>query len=207
MFTINIYLKFLLIAVGFIGGAILTSTLGFWYAFPFWLLGFIMLASYIFLGTVQSSAQLIQDGDFETAEVRLNLTKWPKWLYVTNKAFYYIMKGSVAANNNETKEAEEYFNTALNLKLPSENEKAMVLMQLANIKATKGNWTAATNHFKQAKALNVTQSDIKNQLDMFERGLKNNKAQMNTARSMGKQGMRMVRQGGGKSKRRRPRMR
>lgn len=207
MFTINIYLKFFLIALGFIGGAILTATFGFWYAFPLWLLGFIMLASYIFLGTVQSSAQLVQEGDFETAEFRLGLTKFPQWLYVTNKAFFYIMKGSIAANKNETKEAEEYFNTALGLKLPSDNEKAMVLMQLANIKATKGNWTAARNHFKQAKDLNITQSDIKNQLDMFERALTNNKAQMKAAQSMGKQGMRMMRQGGGKSKRRRPRMR
>lgn len=207
MFTINIYLKFLLIAVGFIGGAILTTTMGFWYAFPFWLLGFIMLASYIFLGTVQSSAQLVQDGDFDGAEARLSLTKFPNWLYVTNKAFFYIMRGTIAANKNDSKVAEDYFNTALNLKLPSDNEKAMVLMQLANIKATKGNWTAANNYFKQAKDLNITQSDIKNQLDMFKKAMTNNQAQMKTARSMGKQGMRSMRQGGGKGKRRRPRMR
>ena len=207
MFTINIYLKFLLIAVGFVGGAILTTTMGFWYAFPFWLLGFIMLASYIFLGTVQSSAQLVQDGDFDGAEARLALTKFPNWLYVTNKAFFYIMRGTIAANKNDSKVAEDYFNTALNLKLPSDNEKAMVLMQLANIKATKGNWTAATNYFKQANDLNITQADIKNQLDMFKKALTNNKAQMKTARSMGKQGMKMMRQGGGKGKRRRPRMR
>jgi len=207
MFTINIYLKFLLIAVGFIGGAVLTSTLGFWYAFPFWLMGFIMLASYVFLGTVQSSAQFIQNEDFAGAEARLKLTKFPNLLYVTNRAFYYIMNGTIAAQKNETKVAEEYFNTALNLKLPSDNEKAMVLMQLANIKATKGNYTAATNYFKQAKSLNVTQSDIKNQLDYFEKAIAQNKAQMKSARSMGKQGMSMMRQGGGKGKRRRPKMR
>lgn len=207
MFSINIYLKFFLIAVGFIGGAILTTAMGFWYAFPFWLLGFVMLASYIFLGTVMSSAQLIQDSDFDGAEARLKLTKFPKWLYVTNRAFYYIMSGTIAANKNDNKVAEDHFNTALSLKLPSDNEKAMVFMQLANLKASKGNWTAATNYFKQAKGLDITQSDIKNQLSYFEKALKNNKAQMKTAKSMGKQGMSMMRQGGGKGKRRRPRMR
>jgi len=207
MFSINIYLKFFLIVAGFALGAILTSTMGFWYAFPFWLLGFIMLASYIFLGTVMSSAQLIQDGDFDGAQARLGLTKWPQWLYVTNRAFYYIMSGTIAANKNDNKLAEEHFNTALSLKLPSENEKAMVLMQLANLKASKGNMTAASNYFRQAKSLNVTQSDIKSQLDYFDKALANNKAQMKTARSMGKQGMNMMRQGGGKGKRRRPRMR
>ena len=207
MFTINIYLKFLLIAVGFIGGAILTTTLGFWYAFPFWLLGFIMLASYIFLGTIQTAAVMVQESDLDGAEARLNLTKFPQWLYITNRAFYYIMKGSIAAGRNDHTNAEEHFNTALGLKLPSDNEKAMVLMQLANIKGAKGNMTAATNYFKEAQKLNVTQSDIKSQLTYFEKVLKNNKAQMKTAKSMGKDGMRMMRQGGGKSKRRRPRMR
>ena len=136
MFTINIYLKFALIAIGFIGGAILTTALGFWYAFPFWIVGIAMLASYIFLGTVQSSAQMVQEQDFEGAEKRLNLTIKPKWLYVTNRAFYYIMKGTLSAQKNDHKTAEDHFNTALALKLPSDNEKAMVLMQLANIKAT-----------------------------------------------------------------------
>jgi len=206
MFTINIYLKLALIAIGFIGGAILTTALGFWYAFPFWIVGFVMLASYIFLGTVQSSAQMVQEQDFEGAEKRLNLTLKPKWLYVTNRAFYYIMKGTLSAQKNDHKIAEDHFNTALSLKLPSDNEKAMVLMQLANIKATKNNWTAATNYFNQAKKLKVTQGEIKNQLDYFEKALSNNKGQMKAARSMGKQGMRMMQKGGG-GKRRRPRMR
>lgn len=206
MFTINIYLKFALIASGFIGGAILTATMGFWYAFPFWLTGIIMLASYLFLGTVQSAAQLIQDNAFQAAEKRLALTRFPRLLYITNRAFYYIMKGTLSSQAGDHKTAEEYFNTALNLKLPSDNERAMVLMQLANIKASKNNWTAAKNLFSQAKKLNVTQADIKSQLDYFEKALNNNRGQMNVARSMGKQGMQMMK-GGGSGKRRRPKMR
>ncbi len=196
----------MLIAIGFIAGAVFTTMFGFWYAFPFWILGFVMLASYILLGTVSSAAQLIQDQNFAGAEQRLSLTKFPKLLYVTNRAFYYIMKGTLSAQSGDQKIAEDHFNKALNLKLPSDNEKAMVLMQLANIKAQKGNWTAATNYFKDAKKLKVTQAEIKGQIDYFEKAMKNNKAQMSTARSMGKQGMRMMRSGGS-SKRRRPKMR
>jgi len=206
MFTINIYIKFGLIALGFILGIVLAFTMGFWYSFPFWLLGIVMLVSYILLGTVQSAAQLVQDGEFELAEYRLNLVKFPNLLYVTNRAFYYIMKGSIAAQRKDNSVAEGYFNTALSLKLPSENEKAMVLMQLANISASRSNWNAAKNYFKQAKKLNVTQSDIKNQLDYFEKALANNRGQMKAARSMGKHGMKMMKQGPG-GKRRRPKMR
>jgi len=207
MFIINIYLKFFLIALGLIGGAVCTALFGFWYAFPLWILGIAMLISYILLGTVSSAAQLIQEQNFGEAEQRLTLTKFPKFLYVTNRAFYYIMKGTLSAQSGDSKVAESHFNTALNLKLPSDNEKAMVLMQLANIKAQKGNWTAATNYFKDVKKLKITQSDIKNQVDYFEKAMKNNKSQIKTARSMGKQGMRMMQQGGGSSKRRRPKMR
>ncbi len=107
MFSINIYLKFLPIILGFGSGLILSLTMGFWYSFPFWLLGVIMLASYIFLGTVQSAAQLIQDGDFESAKRRLNLTKFPRLLYITNRAFYYIMKGTISSQAGDQKEAED----------------------------------------------------------------------------------------------------
>jgi len=206
MFTINIYLKFALIAICLFGGIGLWFAYGFGYAWLPLLIGILLLLSYILLGTVQSASVLVQSMDFESAEKRLGLTFKPGWLYVTNRAFYYIMSGTIAANKSDNKLAEDHFNTALSLKLPSDNEKAMVLMQLANIKGTKGNWKAATNYFKEAQKLNVTQSEIKNQLAYFEKALTQNKAQMKTARSMGKDGMRMMRQGGS-SKRRRPKMR
>ncbi len=204
MFTLNIYIKFTLIAVFLLGGIGLAFWQGFWYALPLLVVGLGLLLSYILLGTVQSAAQLVQDMDFDGAEKRLNLTLMPKWLYVTNRAFYFIMRGSIAANRNDHSSAEDYFNIALNLKLPSDNEKALVLMQLANINATKGKWKAANNYFGQAKKLKVTQSQIKEQMDYFSKALANNQGQMKAARSMGKQGMRGINPGG---KRRRPKMR
>ena len=141
--------------------------------------------------------------DLEGAEKRLNLTLTPKLLYVSNRAFYYIIKGTIAINRNESAKAEELFNKALSLKLPTETEKAMVLMQLANINAQKNKWTAAKNHFREAKKLRVVEPQLKEQMDMFEKAL-NNRGQMKAAQGMGKRGQRMMRPGG---KRRRPKMR
>lgn len=205
MFTINIYLKFALIAL-FLGGGILTTIMyGFVWSWPLLLIGILLLVSYLMLGTIQSSAKMIQDMDFDGAEKRLGLTLSPKLLYVTNRAFYYIMKGSIAMNKKEIKEAESYFDTALNMKLPSDNERAMVLLQLANTNATRNKWTAAKNYFREAKKLNITQNEIKMQLDQFEKAL-GNQGQMKAARRMGKQGHKMMK-GPGSSKRRRPKMR
>ncbi len=205
MLNINIYLLFGLIVLFLGGGIVLSFIVSFWYAFPLLLIGVILFAIYLLFGSVNSAAKHIQSGAFEKAEEILNLTWKPNWLYVTQRAFYYIMKGSIAMNNKDMKTAESLFDQALQMNLPSDNERGMVLLQLANINATKGKWQAAKKYFRDIKKLKITESQIKEQVAQFEKAL-GNQGQMKAARSMGKQGMQMM-HGGGKSKRRRPKMR
>lgn len=203
MFTINIYLKFALIAVFLPGGIVMSFFLGFGYTWILILIGILLLISYLLLGTVQSASEFLQKMDFEAAEKRLDLTFFPKLLYVTNRAFYYILKGSLAANKKENAVAESFFNQALALKLPSDNEKAMVLLQMAGIQANKGNWNGAKNYFYQAKGLKVTESAIKEQFKQFETAIAQ-RGQLKVAQSMGMKPGQMLKPGG---KRRRPKMR
>ena len=203
MFTINIYLKLALIAVFLGGGIVLTFIYGLVWSWPLLLIGLILLVSYLMLGTVASAANMIQTLDFEGARKRLNLTLTPRLLYVTNRAFYYIMNGSIMMNTGDTNGAEEEFNKALNLKLPTENEKAMVLLQLANINGSKNKWNAAKKYYREAKKLKITESQLKEQMVQFEKAL-TNRGQLKAAQGMGKKGQQMMRPGG---KRRRPKMR
>ena len=198
MFTIDIKLKLTIIAIGILGGLALMFTAGFWYGFPFVLIGIGFLVSYILLGTVQSAAQMLEKMHFVEAEDRLKWTLWPKFLYVTNRAFYYIMKGSIAANLNRPDEAEGYFEKAKDLKLPSDNERALIYLQLANIKANQGKWTQAKSYFHQVKKFNVSEGMLKDQIKQFEKAI-NQSGNMVHLRS----GQAM--QPGGK--RRRPKMR
>lgn len=204
MFTINIYLKFALIALFLGGGIILAFTQGFWYALIFILIGLGLLASYLLLGTIQSAAEMVQMMDLDGAEQRLGLTFFPNLLYVSNRAFYYIIKGTIAINRNDSNTAEGLFNKALSLKLPTDTEKGMVLLQLANINAQKNKWTVAQNHYREAKKLNITEPQLKQQVEEFGKALKN-RGQAKAAQSMGRKGQSMMRQGS--SKRRRPKMR
>ena len=137
MYTMNIYLKLALTAAFLLGGVALAFAFGFWYAFPLLLIGIIFLVSYVLLGTVQTAAQMIEAQDLDGAEKRLNLTLNPKWLYVTNRAYYYIMKGSIAMQRGNESKAENLFKKAQTLKLPTDNERAMVQLQLAGIKKKK----------------------------------------------------------------------
>ena len=203
MFTINIYLKFAIIATCLIGGIVLSFVLGIGYTWIFIIIGLIFLTSYLLLGTVQSASELLQKMDFEGAEKRINLTFFPKLLYVTNRAFYFILKGSLAAQRKENTAAEDFFTKALALNLPSDNEKGMVLLQMAGIQAQKNNWNGAKNYFYQAKNLKITESALKEQFKQFETAI-NNRGQMKLAQSMGMKSGQMGMMGG---KRRRPKMR
>ncbi|MFK8102384.1 MAG: hypothetical protein AB8G15_07665 [Saprospiraceae bacterium] len=201
MFTINIYLRFALIALNLVGGIILAFVYGFWYAFPFILIGVALLAGYILLGTVQSTAQLVQESRFEEAEQRLGLTIKPDWLYKTNRAFYYLIQGNLAMQRKDQDKAEEWLIKAQKVELPSDNEKAMVELQLANIQASKNKWTAAKNHFNTLKKLKVTEPMLKEQIKQFEKALSNRGSMKQMG---GKSQGGMVQRGG---KRRRPKMR
>lgn len=173
MISINIYLKLGLIALCVIGGVILAIFNGFWYAFPFFLIGLILLISYILLGTVQSAAKLMQSMDMDAAKQRLNLTLNPKWLYSANRAYFYMLKGTIAQHDKNLEEAEQYLQLARSTKLPSDNERAMVNIQLANMQANRGNWTLAKQLYREIKDLRITEPQIKEQVDQFGKALKN----------------------------------
>ena len=204
MMNINIYWLIGLTIGTLLGGIILAFTVNFWYALPLLIIGIILVVVYVLFGSVNAAAKHIQEGDFATADKKLRLTWKPEWLYVTQRAFYHIMKGSIAMDAKDTTLAESHFDHALQMDLPSDNEKGMVLLQLANINATKGKWNVAKNYYRDIKKLKVTEKQIKEQIDQFGKALANS-GQVKAARSMGKQGMQM--QAGGKSKRRRPKMR
>lgn len=201
MFVINIYLRFALIVLLLGGGVFLAIAFGFWYAFPLLLIGLALLVGYLMLGTIQSAAQLMQTGDFEATQKRLKLTLTPSLLYVTNRAYFYMIKGSIALQEKKTEEGEMWLKKAQEVKLPTDNEKAMIELQLANIAASKGRWKQAKLHLKTLKGLKVTEQTVKDQIKQLEVAVQNS-GQLKTANRMGG-GMAMR---GGKTKRRRPKM-
>lgn len=205
MFSINIYLRLAGIALFLGGGIILSFFVSFWYALPLILAGLFLLVGYLLLGTVQSAAMMLQTQDFDGAEKRLNLTLTPRLLYSATKAYYYILKGGIAQYRNQNDEAEVWLKKAETIKLPSDNERAMVQLQLANIAATKDRWNQAQLYLRNIKQLKITEESIKEQVKMFEKAMAN-RGQIKSARTMmgGKGGGIPVNPGG---KRRRPKMR
>ncbi len=200
MFQINIYLRLALIALTLIGGMVLAFAFGFWYAFPFFLIGIFLLVGYLLLGTIQSAAMLLQETKFDEAEQRLKLTLFPRLLYSTNRAYLYILKGTLAIARKDHDAGEMWLKKAQQIKLPTDNEKAMIELQLANLAASKSKWQQAQVHFRNLKGLKITDANIKEQYKQFEKVM-DQRGQVKA--TMG-QGNMMMRPGG---KRRRPKMR
>jgi len=200
MFTINIYLKLGLIALTILGGVALSIAFGFWYAFPFFLIGILLFVSYVLLGTVQTAAQMVETQDLDAAEKRLNLTLNPKWLYVTNRAYFYIMKGSIGMQKGQESQAEEWFKKAEGLKLPTDNERAMVQLQLAGIYAKRNNWNKTKMIMRKIDKMTITEPTIKGQVDQIKQA-------MNQRGALNPSNMRQAQRMGRGGKRRRPKMR
>ncbi len=200
MFTINIYLRFALIALCLFGGTLLAVFNSFWYALPILLVGIVLLVGYFLLGTVQSAAQIMQTGDLDAAEQRLNMTYMPNWLFVYNRAYFFLLKGTIAMQRNEQDNAEKLFIKAESLGLPSDNEKGLVAIYLCGINLQRERWTVAENYLKKAKSLNISESMLTQQVKDMEMALKN-RGQIKLARQMQMQNRGQMMMGG---KRRRP---
>lgn len=173
MFTINIHLRFALIAVGILGGIAMMFGFGFWYGFPFFLAGIVLLVGYFLLGTVQSASMMLQTQDMDGADKQLGFTYFPQWLYKTNRAYYYMLKGMIAGHRKDTDTAEKYLLQAQETDgLTSDNEKATIEFQLANFAAMKSNWNKAQVHIRNTEKYKITEPMLKEQVKQFSDGLK-----------------------------------
>jgi hypothetical protein len=207
MFVINIYLRFALITIFLGGGVVLAFLKGFgiWYALPLILIGLILLAGYFLLGTIMSTGELVQASKIEEAEKQLSLTIFPNLLYSANRSVYYIMKGTFALHHKDTDTAEDWLRKAREIKSPTDNEKAMIELQLASIAVSKNKMNQAQIHMRTIKELNITENAIKDQVKQFEKAMSQQGAQKSAMMMQGKKGGGMYFQPGGK--RRRPKMR
>ncbi|MBP7821822.1 MAG: hypothetical protein KA010_02785 [Saprospiraceae bacterium] len=200
MFTINIYLRFALMAASLLIGLILTFTISFWYAIPFYLTFIVLTVGYIMLGTVQSAAELMQAGDMAAVKKRLGLTLKPEWLFSMQRSYYYMLMGTISTQTKDYEDAKNWLSKAQKTGFMSDNERATNLLQLVGIAVQKNNFTEAQQLMRKVNELKVTEPMIKNQIAEINKNMKQSQGLMRNPANRGL----MVQPGG---KRPRPRMR
>ncbi|NJC27559.1 tetratricopeptide repeat protein [Neolewinella antarctica] len=202
MFVIPPYVRFAIIAVCLIGGIALWVSLGIWYGIFFVLTGLLLLAGYIFLGTIAPAAEAFQAQDIDGAEKLLNLTLKPDWLYGPNRGNYYILRGNIAMSREDLPTAEAWIRKAEQMELGA-TEGAMVNLQLCQFEYRRKNFNVAKKYLKKVKEAKINIPQFKEQIAMMDQALK----QSGQVKAAQRRGGGAQNSGGYGGKRRRPRTR
>lgn len=113
-------------------------------------------------GTVFLATQSFHKQDYEKTAKLLSEIKNPDNLRKGRRNFYEFMKGNLALKNDNIEEAEYHFQLASRLPWRRDNEKGMVLINLANINLRKKEYDRVKTYLDLADKLALThrQRDI-----------------------------------------------
>lgn len=178
-------------------------SLGFGYSFIFWLIFIVFVVGYFLLGTLSAASKRLQFEDLDGAEKILNYTKYPNLLLKMNKAYFHLLKGMIAMKRSQYNEAETLMQTAYDIGLPTDNDKGMVLFNLAQLNYNKRKFNAAKVQLRQIKELDIKEPMLLEQVGQLEDALKvrpSGMQQMMYRGMGGRGGQRMIQQQPGKRK-------
>jgi tetratricopeptide (TPR) repeat protein len=147
-------------------------SLGLGFSFIFWLIFLVFVAGYFLLGTLSAASKRMQFEDFDGAERILGYTKFPNLLLKMNQAYFHLLKGMIAMKRNQLNEAEELMQKAYDIGLPTNNDKAMVLFNLAQINYNKKKFNVASAQLRQIKEMGVNEPNLLHQMAQLENALK-----------------------------------
>jgi len=154
--------RFIIIAIALIGLAY--CLVSGYYNLTVYLLGIIgyFVWSQYREGTVFLATQAFHKQDYEKTKTLLAEIKNPDYLRKGRRNFYEFMQGNIALKENRIEEAEMHFQLASRLPWKRDNEKAMVLINLANINLRKKEYERVNAYIEVAEKLKLTarQKDI-----------------------------------------------
>lgn len=170
----NTKIRFIVIALAAVGLAYCLVS-GYYYAcvYILGLIGYMVWSQYRD-GTVFLATQAFHKKDYEKTKNLLAEIKNPDHLRKGRRNFYEFMMGNIALKDNNIEEAEYHFQLASRLPWRKDYEKAMVLINLANINLRKKEYERTEKYIEVAEKLNLTnrQSDIvqkiKNEIEKYK---------------------------------------
>ncbi|MVZ62207.1 hypothetical protein [Sphingobacterium humi] len=112
--------------------------------------------SYLKEGTVYLATQAFHKQDYEKTKRLLAEIKNPDRLRKGRRNFYEFMMGNIALKEDKVEEAEYHFQLASRLPWRRDNEKGMVLINLANINLRKQEYDRVEAYVDAAEKLKLT---------------------------------------------------
>ena len=123
---------------------------GFWPAFPFYLIGLILILGHFFFGPLRLIQEYLEAGDMEGAERILATIKFPGLLYKPIRSVYYTLKGNVAMMKQDFEGAEKHMKKGLDLGMPMKEAEGASMLQMGMLSMQKNDMKQAESYIRAA---------------------------------------------------------
>lgn len=117
------------------------------------LLACFILWSHFKHSSVLLASKYFKNSDYDRAEKILDEVENPDRLAKTRRGFYEFMRANIALKREDYEKAEYHFQVASRFPLGGKNDKAYVLIHLANLALRKKDGARALAYTEKAKAL------------------------------------------------------
>ncbi|WP_423149115.1 hypothetical protein [Rubrolithibacter danxiaensis] len=132
-------------------------------------LGVVLLIwGYFKQGTVVLAARAFQQKDYSKTEKLLREIKDPDYLSKNRRGFYEFMFGNIELQRDNFEEAERHFQIASRFPLRNQNDKGIVLVQLANLNLRKKDYIKVKGYIEAARSLKIS-SRVQNIIQKIEK--------------------------------------
>jgi Tfp pilus assembly protein PilF len=136
-------------------------------------LGIILLVWFYFkTGTVVLASKAFNNKDYEKTEQLLKEIKNPDVLSKSRRGFYEFMYGNIELKRNNFQKAETHFQIASRFPLRNENDRGLILVQLANLNLRKPDYVKAKAYIETAKNLKIS-SRVQSIIQKIEKEIPN----------------------------------
>ncbi len=127
----------------------------------------LLIAGYYRDGTVVLAARAYKAQNYSRAEQLLKEVKNPDRLRKKRRGYYEFLYGNIELKRQNLAEAERHFQIASKFSLGTENDKALVLVQLANLNLAKKDYARVRAYTDKARSLKTT-SRVKGIIDKID---------------------------------------
>lgn len=167
----TVYLRYLLIVLFFILGAVLQFRLGISQAWYLYLGGVLLISTQVFMGNVWTAHSLLKRGKAADAEKVLDQVWSPNLLLKRNRAYYYFSLGLIYLQRKDLDEAQSMLNEAIQLGLEHPNDSALACLNLAHTHYVQMQPEQARHWMEQARSFPSNDLMVKENLDKLEQAL------------------------------------
>ncbi len=131
----------------------------------------VLVWGYIRNGSVFLANWRLRRQQYEKAEKLLNQVYRPHWLGRIVQAFYYSARGHIAFHRQAYTEAKQHFEKAHEIRPPAGDNRAVVLLNLAQLAQIEGNRKQAKAYVQEAREERISPG-LTEALDRFAKSLR-----------------------------------